>query len=55
LQYVTYKDRKDLAGDLRPIYQASTEDEALQHLADFAPKWDLKYPQFAKSWYNNWA
>lgn len=55
LKYVTYKDRKELAGDLRPIYQASTEDEAMQYLADFAAKWDKKYPQISKSWYNNWT
>ena len=28
LKYVSYKDRKELVADLKPIYQASTEDAA---------------------------
>ena len=31
LRYVSYKDRKELVEDLKPIYTASTEEEA--HLA----------------------
>ena len=54
LKYVSYKDRKKLAVDLKPIYQATTEDEAQEALDAFDTKWSNQYPQIAKSWYNNW-
>lgn len=54
LKFVSYKDRKELAGDLKPIYQAVTEDEAQSALEYFEEKWGKQYPQIAKSWYNNW-
>jgi len=55
LKYVSYKDRKEVVADLKPIYQANTEDEAILGLESFADKWDKTYPQIAKSWYTNWA
>ena len=54
LKFVSYKDRKELASDLKPIYQAVTEDEAQSALEYFEEKWGKQYPQIAKSWYNNW-
>lgn len=54
LKFVSYKDRKELAADLKPIYQAVTEDEAQSALEYFEEKWCKQYPQIAKSWYNNW-
>ena len=54
LKFVSYKDRKELAADLKPIYQAVTEDEAQSSLEYFEEKWGKQYPQIAKSWYNNW-
>ena len=54
LKFVSYKDRKALAADLKPIYQAATEDEAQEALDAFDTKWSNQYPQIAKSWYNNW-
>lgn len=54
LKFVSYKDRKKLAADLKPIYQAVTEGEAQEALEDFEAKWGNQYPQIAKSWYNNW-
>lgn len=54
LRYVSYKDRKQVAADLKPIYQAITEDQAITALESFEQKWQSKYPQIAKSWYNNW-
>lgn len=44
-----------MVADLKPIYQASTEDEAILALEAFAAKWDKIYPQISKSWYTNWA
>ena len=54
LKYVSYKDRKALASDLKPIYQSPTEDDAQVALDAFDAKWSNQYPQIAKSWYNNW-
>ena len=54
LKYVSYKDRKKVAADLKSIYTAVTEDEALLALESFGAKWNKQYPQIAKSWYSNW-
>jgi len=55
LKYVSYKDRKAVVADLKPIYQATIEEEAMLALESFEKKWSKIYPQIAKSWYNNWA
>jgi putative transposase len=44
LSYVSYKDRKAVACDLKTIYGAATADEAEQSLMEFAQCWDGKYP-----------
>ncbi len=54
LTYISYKDRKEVVADLKPIYTARTEDEALFALEELAEKWDEKYPIIAKSWKSNW-
>lgn len=54
LKYVSYKDRKKLAQDLKPIYTSKTEEEAHLALESFDLKWSKQYPQIAKSWYANW-
>jgi putative transposase len=54
LSYVSYKDRKALATDLKTIYTAATETEAEQALVDFAERWDKQYPTLSKSWINHW-
>lgn len=54
LRFVSYKDRKELAADLKPIYAAATEGDGVEALGDFAKKWDSQYPYIAKSWYSNW-
>jgi putative transposase len=50
LNYVGWKQRKEVATDLNTIYTAATEAEAEQRLADFSLKWDAKFPTIAKSW-----
>lgn len=55
LSYVSYKDRKAVAADLRLIYTSATEIEAEQHLMAFAQKWDQQYPTISKSWLNHWT
>lgn len=54
MKYVSYKDRKQIASDLKPIYTANTEEEAHLALESFDSKWSRQYPQIAKSWYANW-
>ena len=54
LRFISYKDSKAVAADLKPIYQAVTEEEAQSTLEYFEEKWGKQYPQIAKSWYNNW-
>ncbi len=49
-RYVSYKDIKPLMKDLKHVYEASTEDQALQSLEDFGIKWNSKYPKIYKSW-----
>ena len=54
LRYVSYKDRKAVAADLKLVYGAATESEAEQALVDFGEAWDKKYPTISKSWLNHW-
>jgi putative transposase len=54
LSYVSYKDRKAVAADLKRVYGAATEAEAQQALVDFAEQWDKQYPTISKSWMNHW-
>ena len=54
LRYVSFKDRKSVAADLKEIYRSATEDEASLKLLEFAEKWDGKYPAISKSWQRNW-
>ncbi len=54
LKYVSYKERKKVAADLKQIYQSITEEEALLALDDFEYKWDKQFPSIAKSWRRNW-
>ena len=39
LQYVSYKDRKELAQDLKQIYQAATEEAGYNNLIELEEKW----------------
>jgi putative transposase len=55
LNFVGWKQRKEVAADLRAIYAAATEAEAEIRLGEFAAKWDEKFPMIAKSWRANWA
>jgi putative transposase len=55
LKYVTDQDSRQVAADLRAIYQAATAAEAEQALERFAAKWDSKYPTISKQWRLRWA
>jgi putative transposase len=55
LNLVGWKQRKEVAADLKLIYRAATEAEADQRLTEFSLKWDAKFPMIAKSWRSNWT
>ena len=54
LNYVSWKQRKAVAADLRTIYQAATVEAAEQRLDEFAAKWDATYPTISQAWRRNW-
>jgi putative transposase len=54
LRFVSWKGRKAVAGDLKSIYQAATEEQAKANLESFAQKWGSRYPTISKSWTANW-
>jgi transposase-like protein len=55
LKFVSYKDRKQLAADLKTVYGSLTLESAEENLENFAQTWDNKYPTISKSWRNNWT
>ena len=54
MKFVSWKDYKTLTTDLKQIYQANTEEQALLALEQLAEKWDSKYPQISRSWHAHW-
>ena len=54
LKYVTWRHRKEVATDLKAIYQSSTIEEAEMYLEQFESKWNTNYPTIGKSWRRNW-
>lgn len=54
LKYVADKDRKPFANDLKTIYQAPSEEQALEALERVTGKWSVKYPNSMKNWKQNW-
>src|SRR6266404_1175603 len=55
LSYVGWKQRREVAADLKMIYTAATAEAAEQRLAEFSLKWDGKFPMISKSWRSNWT
>jgi len=54
IKHVSYKDRRAVAADLRPIYKAATEDGALEALVAFDDKWGGRYPMIGEMWRSHW-
>jgi putative transposase len=54
LNYVSWKQRKAVAEDLKPVYRASTAADAQIQLEAFATKWDGAYPTISQMWRRNW-
>lgn len=53
LNYVTWKERKTVAADLKPIYKAPTAMAAQEALDEFRAKWP-KHQVVADVWSRNW-
>ena len=54
LNYVNWKERKQVAADLKPIYRAATAMEAEMNLDQFIATWGHKYKAIGKLWKENW-
>lgn len=54
LKFVSYKDRKKIAADLKNVYRAATVEQAEEALEDFSETWNGRYPMISKSWRSNW-
>lgn len=54
LKKVPYKNRPEVAKDLKAIYEASNEQQAAQAFVSFETKWAKTYPYICTSWKNNW-
>lgn len=53
-KFISYKDIKPFMADLKRVYQATTEEIALQELDKIEEKWGSRYPNSIASWRNNW-
>ena len=53
-KYVNWKDMKEVMADLKKIYGAVNEDEAMNGLIEFKDKWAKNYPSCVRSWEENW-
>ncbi len=55
LRFVSWKERKSVAADLKTIYSAATAEAAEQALESFEEKWQARFPSIARSWRRNWT
>jgi len=55
LKFVSWKDRKAIATDLKSVYSALNEEDAELALTDFNDIWGKKYPNITASWQTHWA
>jgi transposase-like protein len=55
LKFVSWKDRKAVAKDLKSVYTAYSEEDAQLSLTEFNDIWGKKYPNITVSWTNHWS
>ena len=53
-KFISYKDIKPFMKELKQVYQAATEEVALENLDSLEENWGKKYPSSIASWRNNW-
>jgi len=54
LRFVSWKDRKAVAKDLKSVYTALSEEDGQIALTEFNDLWGKKYPNITVSWTNHW-
>ena len=54
-RFFSYKLRKEFCADLKKIYNAINEEEALKALKLAKEKWDVTHPRALKCWEDNWS
>lgn len=54
LNYVNWKDGKQVAAALKPVYRAATVEQARQELDGFVERWGSKYQAIGKLWREHW-
>ena len=54
LNYVSWKQRREVAADLRSIYTAPTVEAAELALDQFEGRWDGSHPTISQVWRRNW-
>jgi hypothetical protein len=54
LRYVSYKDRRAVDKDLKPIYTAANREQAETALDAFEKKWGRRCEMITTSWRSNW-
>lgn len=54
LKFVSWKDRKAVAKDLKSVYSALNEEDAQIALTEFNDIWGNKYPNITASWQTHW-
>jgi putative transposase len=54
LNYVSWKQRREMAAALKPVYTAATAEAAVLALNEFAAKWDHSHPTISQVWRRNW-
>jgi putative transposase len=54
LRFCSYKDRKAVMRDLKPVYKAVNVDEATIMLEAFEHAWGRRYPGIVKTWRDAW-
>jgi len=55
LSFVSWKDQKAVAADLKLIYSSATVELAEHQLSEFELKWDKTHQSIGQSWRRNWA
>ncbi|WP_306919544.1 MULTISPECIES: IS256 family transposase [unclassified Arthrobacter] len=54
-RYASKKDWSAIAKDLKPVYTAASESDALDRFVEFSEKWEKRYPAIIRLWTNAWA
>jgi len=55
LRYVSWKERRAVARDLKAIYRAPTLEAAEEELEAFSAQWDSRFPQISRIWRAHWT